>query len=76
MLALADEDESGQVRLIDGRTGEYFDRKITVGYKYLLKHDMYIQVCMRPFLRRQNRNSALRRVHGMTHFMPVQAHLR
>jgi len=37
---------------------------------------MYIQVCMRPFLRRQNRNSALRRVHGMTHFMPVQAHLR
>jgi DNA-directed RNA polymerase subunit beta len=30
-------DESGQVRLIDGRTGEYFDRKITVGYIYMLK---------------------------------------
>jgi len=28
---------SGQVRLIDGRTGEYFDRDITVGYIYMLK---------------------------------------
>lgn len=37
MLALAGEDSSGQVKLIDGRTGEYFDRHVTVGYKYLLK---------------------------------------
>ncbi len=37
MLKLADQDDSGQVRLIDGRTGEYFDRDVTVGYKYLLK---------------------------------------
>ncbi len=37
MLKLADQDTSGQVRLIDGRTGEYFDRNVTVGYKYLLK---------------------------------------
>ena len=37
MLALADQDTSGQIRLIDGRTGEYFDRDVTVGYKYLLK---------------------------------------
>ncbi len=37
MLKLADQDESGQVRVIDGRTGEYFDRNITVGYKYILK---------------------------------------
>ncbi len=37
MLRLADQDESGQVFLKDGRTGEYFDRKITIGYKYLLK---------------------------------------
>ncbi len=28
---------SGQVTLIDGRTGEPFDRKITVGYIYMLK---------------------------------------
>jgi DNA-directed RNA polymerase subunit beta len=28
---------SGQVNLIDGRTGEYFDKKVTVGYKYMLK---------------------------------------
>lgn len=30
-------DTSGQVSLIDGRTGEYFDRKVTVGYIYMLK---------------------------------------
>jgi len=30
-------DTSGQVTLIDGRTGEPFDRKATVGYMYLLK---------------------------------------
>ncbi|MDJ0951604.1 MAG: DNA-directed RNA polymerase subunit beta [Alphaproteobacteria bacterium] len=29
--------ESGQVALIDGRTGETFDRKVTVGYIYMLK---------------------------------------
>ncbi len=28
---------SGQERLIDGRTGEYFDREVTVGYIYILK---------------------------------------
>ena len=28
---------SGQVELYDGRTGEKFDRLVTVGYKYLLK---------------------------------------
>ena len=37
MLELAGLDQSGQVRVIDGRTGEYFDRPVTVGYKYLLK---------------------------------------
>nr|WP_253308426.1 DNA-directed RNA polymerase subunit beta [Rickettsia endosymbiont of Ceutorhynchus assimilis] len=37
MLKLADQDTSGQVKLIDGRTGEYFDRRVTVGQKYLLK---------------------------------------
>ncbi|KJV57500.1 DNA-directed RNA polymerase, beta subunit [Orientia chuto str. Dubai] len=37
MLELADVDRSGQVKLIDGRTGEYFDRRCTVGYQYLLK---------------------------------------
>jgi DNA-directed RNA polymerase subunit beta len=30
-------DVSGQVVLIDGRTGEAFDRKATVGYMYMLK---------------------------------------
>lgn len=30
-------DISGQVTLIDGRTGEPFDRKVTVGYMYMLK---------------------------------------
>ncbi|ABV78695.1 DNA-directed RNA polymerase subunit beta [Rickettsia bellii OSU 85-389] len=37
MLRLAGQDLSGQVKLIDGRTGEYFDRLVTVGQKYLLK---------------------------------------
>ncbi len=37
MLKLADLPESGQTRLIDGRTGEYFDRPVTVGYMYMLK---------------------------------------
>ncbi|MGC0371956.1 MAG: hypothetical protein DGJ47_000657 [Rickettsiaceae bacterium] len=37
MLKLSGQDESGQVKVIDGRTGEYFDRHITVGYKYILK---------------------------------------
>lgn len=37
LLEIADVDRSGQIPLIDGRTGEYFDRKVTVGYKYLLK---------------------------------------
>ena len=30
-------DESGQSVLFDGRTGEQFSRKVTVGFKYLLK---------------------------------------
>ena len=37
MLKMAGFDSSGQVMLFDGRTGEPFDRKVTVGYKYLLK---------------------------------------
>jgi DNA-directed RNA polymerase subunit beta len=37
MLKLADLDETGQVWLTDGRTGETFDRKVTVGYIYMLK---------------------------------------
>ncbi len=37
MLALADLPESGQINLFDGRTGEQFDRKVTVGYMYMLK---------------------------------------
>jgi DNA-directed RNA polymerase subunit beta len=37
MLRKAGLDESGQVELFDGRTGEPFDRKVTVGYIYMLK---------------------------------------
>ena len=37
MLEEAGLDHSGQVQLIDGRTGEPFDRKVTVGYIYMLK---------------------------------------
>ena len=37
MLKLADLPESGQTKLIDGRTGEHFDRETTVGYMNVLK---------------------------------------
>jgi DNA-directed RNA polymerase subunit beta len=36
-LRMAGLDESGQVTLYDGRTGDAFERPVTVGYKYLLK---------------------------------------
>ena len=37
LLGKAGIDSSGQVQLHDGRTGEPFDRKVTVGYIYMLK---------------------------------------
>ena len=37
MLALAELPESGQTTLYDGRTGQAFDREVTVGYMYMLK---------------------------------------
>ena len=37
MLDLAGLDHSGQVSVFDGRTGEVFDRKVTVGFIYMLK---------------------------------------
>jgi DNA-directed RNA polymerase subunit beta len=37
MLSLAELPENGQVWLYDGRTGERFDRQVTVGYMYMLK---------------------------------------
>jgi len=37
MLSLADLPEDGQTTLFDGRTGEAFDRPVTIGYMYMLK---------------------------------------
>jgi len=37
LLALADLPLSGQTHLHDGRTGERFERQVTVGYMYMLK---------------------------------------
>jgi DNA-directed RNA polymerase subunit beta len=37
LLRLAELPESGQTRLYDGRTGEAFERDVTVGYMYMLK---------------------------------------
>jgi DNA-directed RNA polymerase subunit beta len=37
MLDQAGLERSGQVTLVDGRTGEAFERKVTVGYIYMLK---------------------------------------
>ena len=36
-LSLADMPTSGQIVLYDGRTGDQFDRSVTVGYMYMLK---------------------------------------
>lgn len=37
MLRLSGVSSTGQMKLIDGRTGESLDRDVTVGYKYILK---------------------------------------
>jgi DNA-directed RNA polymerase subunit beta len=37
LLSLAGMDDSGQLTLYDGRTGDAFDRPVTVGYMYMLK---------------------------------------
>ncbi|MAH60840.1 MAG: DNA-directed RNA polymerase subunit beta [Legionellales bacterium] len=37
LLKLAGLPESGQMEMFDGRTGEKFDRPVTVGYMYMLK---------------------------------------
>ncbi|HYB56346.1 MAG TPA: DNA-directed RNA polymerase subunit beta, partial [Alphaproteobacteria bacterium] len=37
LLETAGLERSGQVTLVDGRTGEIFERKVTVGYIYMLK---------------------------------------
>ena len=37
MLRLADLPEGGQTNLFDGRTGDRFERKVTVGYMHMLK---------------------------------------
>ena len=37
MLSMAGLPTSGQIDLYDGRTGEKFDRKVTVGYIYMIK---------------------------------------
>jgi DNA-directed RNA polymerase subunit beta len=37
LLEMAGYDPSGQVTLYDGRSGEPFERKVTVGYIYMLK---------------------------------------
>ena len=37
LLEIAGVDRSGQIELFDGKTGQKFDRKVTVGYIYMLK---------------------------------------
>ncbi|RUO42799.1 DNA-directed RNA polymerase subunit beta [Aliidiomarina taiwanensis] len=37
LLKMADLPESGQITLYDGRTGDAFERPVTVGYMYMLK---------------------------------------
>src|SRR3546814_10254130 len=44
MLALADLPSSGQAQLYDGRTGEAFERKVTVGYMHMLKLNHLVEI--------------------------------
>ncbi|MDP1103364.1 hypothetical protein Q6310_26610, partial [Klebsiella pneumoniae] len=37
LLQLGDLPTSGQITLFDGRTGEPFERPVTVGYMYMMK---------------------------------------
>ena len=37
MLSIAGLPENGQAILIDGRTGEKFERPVTIGYMYMIK---------------------------------------
>jgi len=37
LLKMADLPESGQIKLFDGRTGDAFDRDVTVGFMHMLK---------------------------------------
>ena len=39
LLKVCDINESGQMTLHDGRTGQAFDRQVTVGCMYMLKLD-------------------------------------
>ena len=43
MLELANLPSSGQTQLYDGRTGEAFDRLVTIGYMYILKLNHLIE---------------------------------
>jgi DNA-directed RNA polymerase subunit beta len=43
MLTLADMPTSGQAYLYDGRTGDAFERKVTIGYMYMLKLDHLVE---------------------------------
>ncbi len=43
MLTLADLPNSGQTYLHDGRTGDAFERPVTVGYMYMLKLDHLVE---------------------------------
>jgi DNA-directed RNA polymerase subunit beta len=36
-LDMAERPKSGKTRLVDGRTGEFFDTPVTIGYMYMLK---------------------------------------
>lgn len=43
MLTLGGMPESGQVQLYDGRTGDAFERLVTIGYMYMLKLDHLVE---------------------------------
>ena len=59
LLKLAGLNETGQEYLTDGRTGEMFSRPVTVGYKYILKLVMIVELILFVFLK----NYLIKKIH-------------
>ena len=66
LLTLADLPTSGQTTLHDGRTGEQFERPVTVGYMYMLKLNRLVDDKMQRAPRVHYRQVASSRWGGRT----------
>src|SRR3546814_6206212 len=86
MLTKAGLNPSGQSVLYDGRTGEQFDRKVTVGYMYMIKLNHlvddkiharsigpYSLVTQQPLGGKDRKSTRLKSSHSCASSMPSSA---